>query len=173
MDSFFNQQNLLFHQQLQVRRRLDGPSKLFCSSLIFFIVLFSAGIVSVLTAPRFIPRSCDKSRTVLDSPWGIVSDDTHPSTNGNYTQVSTLVNKQIIRSEVVVISDVLTPVVNFPKNLENEKVYSVSGHTKNADHWHFQVTIFSKIVDYFWNGLLLLFQFRRKYRSSRFTIKSF
>ena len=98
MDSFFNQQNLLFHQQLQVRRRLDGPSKLFCSSLIFFIVLFSAGIVSVLTAPRFIPRSCDKSRTVLDSPWGIVSDDTHPSTNGNYTQVSTLVNKQIIRS---------------------------------------------------------------------------
>ena len=39
-------------QQLQVRRRLDGPSKLVSSSLLFLAVISSAGIVSVLTAPR-------------------------------------------------------------------------------------------------------------------------
>ena len=74
-------------QQLQVRRRLDGPVKLVCSSLLFIGVVFSAGIVSVLTAPRYTPRTCDKSRTIFDGRSGLISDDSHPYTNGNYTQV--------------------------------------------------------------------------------------
>jgi len=78
---------LVPRQQLQVRRRLDGPVKLVCSSMLFFAVIFSAGFVSVLTAPRYTPRTCDKSRTIFDGRSGLISDDSHPYTNGNYTQV--------------------------------------------------------------------------------------
>ena len=88
-------------EPLHVRRKLDIPAKVFGSSVIFFAVFVSAGIVSVLTAPRFIPRSCDRSRLVLDGRWGLVSDDTHPYTNGNYTQVRKQDFEQIQHSAFV------------------------------------------------------------------------
>ena len=53
-------------QQLQVRRRLDGPSKLVSSSLLFLAVISSAGIVSVLTAPRSGKKEGRMTSTIFD-----------------------------------------------------------------------------------------------------------